>query len=145
MKTLLRNGLSIVLGLVVGSLVNMALVGLGPRFIPPPVGVDMSTVKGLNAGVHLLEPRHYLFPFLAHALGTFFGALVAHLTAATRHSALAHGLGAFFLLGGITAAFLIPAPTWFVALDLLFAYIPMACLGGRLGRRLRLQSDTASR
>lgn len=28
---------------------------------------------------------------------------------------------------------LIPAPTWFIALDIIGAYIPMACIGGKLG------------
>ena len=55
MKILIRNTLAVVIGLVLGSLVNMALVVIGPRLIPPPAGVDMSTVEGLNAGVHLLE------------------------------------------------------------------------------------------
>jgi hypothetical protein len=42
------------------------------------------------------------------------------------------GLGVFFLLGGIAAAFMIPAPTWFIILDLVAAYIPMAYLAGKL-------------
>ena len=29
---------------------------------------------------------------------------------------------------------MIPAPAWFIALDLIVAYIPMAWIGGRLGR-----------
>ncbi|HEY0965862.1 MAG TPA: hypothetical protein VGD88_00620 [Opitutaceae bacterium] len=145
MKTIFRNIAAVVIGLVLGSLVNMALVGLGPRLIPPPSGVDVSTVEGLAAGVHLLEPKHYLFPFLAHAVGTFVGALVTHLTAATRRSFLAYVLGAFFLTGGIMAAFMIPAPAWFIALDLLVAYIPMVCLARRLGRRIRPEGDIPSR
>jgi hypothetical protein len=31
---------------------------------------------------------------------------------------------------------MIPAPTWFIALDLLAAYIPMAWLGIQIGTRL---------
>lgn len=31
----------------------------------------------------------------------------------------------------------IPAPTWFIALDLLAAYLPMAWLGIHLGTRLK--------
>jgi hypothetical protein len=29
--------------------------------------------------MHLFEPRHFIFPFLAHSLGTFAGAFVATL------------------------------------------------------------------
>ena len=42
-------------------------------------------------------------------------------------------IGFFFLLGGIAAAWMIPAPVWFEAADILLAYIPMALIGARLG------------
>ena len=32
--------------------------------------------------MHLFEPKHLVFPFLAHAVGTLVGALVAYLVAA---------------------------------------------------------------
>lgn len=140
MNTIFRNSLAVVVGLVLGGIVNMALVVTGPRIFPPPAGVDMSDAKSLAAGVHLLAPKHFLFPFLAHAAGTLVGALATHLAASTRRHALAHVIGALFLAGGITAAFIIPAPAWFIALDLLVAYIPMAWLGICLGRRLRPES-----
>ena len=71
-------------------------------------------------------------PFLAHALGTLIGAMIAALIAATRKFTMAMIIGVFFLIGGISAAFMIPAPTWFVLLDLGMAYIPMAWLGHKL-------------
>lgn len=137
MKTIIRNCLAVLIGLVLGSIVNMALVIVGPHLIPPPAGVDMSDMESFAAGAHLLGPQHYLFPFLAHALGTLAGALTAHLISSTRRSVFSYVIGALFLFGGITAAFMIPAPAWFIALDLLAAYIPMACLATRLGRRIR--------
>lgn len=39
------------------------------------------------------------------------------------------------MIGGIAAAFMIPAPAWFVVLDLAVAYLPMAWIGGKLGDR----------
>lgn len=137
MKTLLRNCLAVVIGLVLGGFVNMALVVAGPHLIPPPPGLDVSDAKSLAAGAHLLEPRHFVFPFLAHAAGTLVGALMTHLAAASRRSALAYVIGVLNLAGGIAACFMIPAPVWFIALDLVVAYLPMAWLGTRLGRRLR--------
>lgn len=137
MKNILRNGLAVILGVVFGSIANMALVLVGPLVVPPPAGVDMSTAEGVAAGAHLLTPAHFLFPFLAHAVGTLVGSLVAHLVAATRRPVFGYGIGVFFLTGGIAASFMIPAPSWFIALDLLVAYLPMAWLGVRLARRLR--------
>jgi hypothetical protein len=137
MKTILRNSLAVMVGLVLGGIVNMALVVAGPQIIPPPAGIDMSDAKSLAAGVRLLEPKHFLFPFLAHAIGTLAGALTTGLIALSRRSTLSYAIGVLFLAGGISAAFLIPAPAWFISLDLLMAYLPMAWLGLRLSLRLR--------
>lgn len=140
---LFRNVLAVVAGVLVGGAVNMALVVVGPQFVPPPPGADMTTAEGLAAAMPLLGPRHFVFPFLAHALGTLAGALTAYLVAASWKPGIAHVVGASFLAGGIAAAFMIPAPAWFIALDLLAAYVPMAWLGTRIGERLRRPSSPA--
>ncbi|WP_317129918.1 hypothetical protein [Psychroflexus aestuariivivens] len=44
---ILRNILAIVLGLIIGSAVNMGLVILGPSVIAPPEGVDMTNMESL--------------------------------------------------------------------------------------------------
>jgi hypothetical protein len=75
-------------------------------------------------------------PFLAHALGTLAGALAAHLIAASHKPQMACVVGVLFLCGGLAASVMIPAPAWFVALDLLAAYLPMAWLGIQIGRRM---------
>ena len=135
--TVLRNILAVIAGIVVGSAVNMALIVLGPSVIPPPAGVDMTNTQSLSASIHLFEARHFVFPFLAHALGTLAGALTAFLVAASHRSAFAYAIGVLSLAGGIAATFMIPAPMWFIVLDLVVAYIPMAWLGIAIGRRLK--------
>lgn len=136
MKIVVRNVLAVILGLVIGSSVNMAIVIAGPTLIPPPAGVDMNTPEGLAKAMPLLEARHFIAPFLAHALGTLVGALVAYLVAGSRHPLFAWVIGAVFLCGGIAASLMIPAPAWFIALDLLVAYLPMAWLAIRIGGRI---------
>ena len=137
MSPLLRNVVAVLAGFVVGSAVNMSLVTLGPALIPTPPGVDVSDPESLRRSIHLFEPRHFVMPFLAHALGTLAGALVAWLMAATRKFALAMTIGVVFLAGGVTASFMIPAPAWFIALDLIVAYLPMAWLGSRIGASIQ--------
>jgi hypothetical protein len=137
MKNILRFFLAVLVGLLVGGVVNMALVITGPHVFPPPPGVDVADPKSLAAGIHLLEPKHFLFPFLAHALGTLVGALVGHLIASTQRGVVAAVIGVMFLIGGISAVYMIPAPAWFGALDLIVAYLPMAWLGARIGSRVR--------
>ena len=140
MKAIVRGILAIIAGVIVGQVVNMALILLGPHVIPPPAGVDMTTTEGLRETIHLLEPRHFIFPFLAHALGTLAGATAAYVIAASHRSIYASAIGAISLAGGIAAAFLFPVPAWFVALDLVAAYLPMAWIATRLGHRLNEQT-----
>lgn len=136
MKTLLWNLLAFVLGVVAGSCVNMALVTVGPMLLPPPDGVDLSSTASFAATAHLLRPANFLFPFLAHALGTLAGALLAWKLSRGYRNTLALAIGVFFLAGGIAAATMIPAPMWFIVVDLVVAYVPMAMLAIWIGRKL---------
>jgi len=132
MNTVLRNVLAVIAGLIVGAIVNMALVMVGGALIPAPAGVDVTNVEIIRASIHLFEAKHFVFPFLAHAIGTLIGALVASLIGGSNRMLLAMIVGVFGVLGGIAAAFMVPAPVWFMALDLVVAYIPMAWLGWKL-------------
>jgi hypothetical protein len=144
MPKLLRNTLAIVAGLVVGGTINMAIVTLSPAIIPPPAGIDVNNAESLSRGIHLFEPRHFIMPFLAHALGTLAGALVAYLVTATVKARFALAIGVVYLCGGIAASFMIPAPAWFIALDLLAAYLPAAWIAVQLGRRLQPTASSST-
>lgn len=135
MNPILQNILAVLAGVVIGGALNMGIVMLGPSIIPPPEGVDTTTMEGLQAGMHLFTAKHFITPFLAHALGTLVGAFIAAKIAATRKMNIALILGAFFLVGGIMAVSMLPAPLWYNIVDLVCAYIPMAYLGGILAIR----------
>lgn len=135
MHPTMRNILAVAAGLVIGSMVNMGLISVSGTVIPPPHGADVTTMEGLKASMHLFEPKHFLFPFLAHALGTLVGAAVAALIAASRKFQLAMTIGAVFLAGGLASVLMLPSPIWFSALDLGGAYLPMAWIGWKLGAR----------
>jgi hypothetical protein len=135
MNPTIKNILAVLAGIVVGAMVNMGLIMISGSIIPPPEGSDLSTPEGVKAAMPFMQPKHFIFPFLAHALGSFVGALVAALIAATHKMSFAIAVGAFTMLGGIAAAFMIPAPTWFIALDLIAAYIPTAWIAGKIATR----------
>lgn len=128
MNAILRNILAVLSGIILGSMVNMGIITISSSIIPPPAGVDVTTPEGLKAGIHLFEPINFLMPFLAHALGTFVGAIVAVLIAVNYKIWYAIAIGVFFLLGGISMVFMVPSPMWFNIIDLVGAYIPMAYL-----------------
>ena len=136
MNPIVRNVLAVLAGLTVGSVVNMGIITISSSVIPPPAGADVKTMEGLKASMHLMEPKHFIMPFLAHALGTFVGALVAALIAASRKMTFALAIGCVFLIGGIANVFMLPSPMWFNTVDLVVAYIPMAYLGGMIAGRI---------
>jgi hypothetical protein len=130
MNPIVRNALAVIAGIFVGSLVNMALIQIGPNIIPPPEGADMTTTEGVKTAMSMMTSKHFIFPFLAHALGTLVGAYATARIARTNHKKLALIVGGVFLLGGISMVVFVGSPLWFNALDLVAAYIPMAWLGG---------------
>lgn len=135
--------LAIVAGVVIGALLNGAIVTLAPTLIPPPPGANLTTAEGITAALPLLGPQHFVGPFAAHAMGTLVGAFIAAVLTKTRRNVAAYVVGGLFLAGGIAACFMIPAPLWFMALDLFGAYIPMAWLGLTLANRVRPLGTTS--
>jgi len=135
MNAILRNILAVITGIIIGSIVNMGIINISGTIIPPPEGADITTMEGLKTTMHLFKPIHFLFPFLAHALGTLVGAILAAMIAANHKMKFALVIGLFFLIGGITNILLLPSPTWFAMVDIGGAYIPMAWMGATLVNR----------
>ena len=110
----------------------MGIIMISGAVIPPPAGADVTSMEGLKTNMHLFQPKHFIFPFLAHALGTLAGAMVAAYIAMTHRMRAALLVGLFFLIGGIANVIMLPSPLWFSIVDLIGAYFPMAELGGVL-------------
>ena len=115
MKFLL-NLSRVIAALFAGSIINMCFVWLGQQWFPAPAGFKNAL------------PIHFLFPFLAHAFGTLSGAILMCWLKPKETRRYALIIGIIFLMGGISACFMIPAPAWFISADLVLAYIPMALL-----------------
>jgi uncharacterized membrane protein YqgA involved in biofilm formation len=136
MHPIFRNILAVVVGVIVGGMVNMGIIMGGMALLPAPDGVDIMDVGSINAHIHEYTFAQMMVPFLAHALGTLVGAFLAAKIAANRKMVFAIGIGLVFLWGGVDMVRQISnAPVWFNVLDLVVAYIPMAWIGGTLGMR----------
>ena len=129
MKQFIRNIIALISGIIIGSIINMVIINNGGGFISPPKGVNPNDFESIKENIHLYNPRHFVIPFLAHAIGTFVGALITSLIAISFRIYLAIGVGCFFLVGGIIMIMILPTPLWFICLDLILCYIPMALLG----------------
>jgi hypothetical protein len=131
MAPVVRNVVGVLVGAIVCVLLNGFLLGLMMGLVGTPAGFDPADLATFT----LLERKHFLSPFVAHAVPSLIGGLIAALVAATRKVTCALIVGGLHLLGGIVAAFIIPAPAWFIALDLSVAYLPMAWIGGKIVAR----------
>jgi len=132
MNPILKNVLAVIAGVVVGSAVNMAIIMISGSVIPLPEGVDASNAESLKSNIHLFETKHYIMPFLAHALGTLVGAFVAAKIAANNKMKFSLAIGVFFIIGGILNAKMIGSPLVPTLVDIILAYIPFAWFGGKL-------------
>jgi hypothetical protein len=132
MNPILRNILAVIAGIFGAMLLNGFLIQVGGKVIPPPPGAILTTTEGLKESMHLMEPKHFLFPFLAHALGSLIGAFLAGSFAANRHLQLCMTIAGVHMLGGIMMVMMVPSPLWFTLTDLGLAYLPMGFLGWKL-------------
>ncbi len=60
-----RNIMAVIAGIVIGSLVNMGILEVGPFIIPNPEGFDNSTMEKLAETIQLLTPIHFITVFLS--------------------------------------------------------------------------------
>jgi hypothetical protein len=132
MNNTLKNLIYIIIGIVVGAIVNGALVNIGYKIIPPPPGFDLSKTEGFNNAIKLFEAKNFIFPFLAHAFGTFIGAFIVAYFSSKNNLIYALIIALVFFLGGLSMVLMVKSPVWFTILDLVGAYFPFAFLGYKL-------------
>ena len=127
MNTLLRNIFALLAGVILGSVLNMSFIVAGSKVFP--LSESFEPMNAMN-----WDLKFFIFPFLAHALGTLAGAFIAAKIATTYKKTFALFVGAFFLIGGAMMVLMLPAPNRFVILNLILAYIQMGWLGWRISR-----------
>ena len=132
MSNTTKNVVAVIVGLIIGGVVNMGIINLGSSIISPPPGVDPSDIESIKAHTSAYSAIHFVIPFLAHALGTLVGAFLAVKLSASKKQMLAWIVAAFFALGGSMMAFMLPEFLKYSIFDLIFAYFPMAWIGGKL-------------
>jgi len=136
MNPIIKNVLAVILGWFGGSMINMGLIQMGYQIFPIE-GIDINDMDALAAVMPTLDSEYFIFPFLAHAVGTLLGATIAGLIAANHKMKFSLSIGVLFLIGGIFINYLLPGPLWFAFADILIAYIPMAWLGGKIALRFQ--------
>ena len=123
----------------IGAMINMSIINISDKIIPLPPGVDPTDIESIKENIGSFSPKQFIMPFLAHAIGTLVGAFLAVkcvvLLKLTKVFQIIAALLVVlvFLYGGIEMVRMLPeTPTWFIAADLLLAYLPMGWLGYKL-------------
>jgi len=135
---MLRNGLALVAGLVVGMMVNMGLVILNTSVLfPMPAGSSMENPEQMNAYIATLPVAAFLVVLAAHLGQAFVGGWVAARLAASAPMLLAMIVGVLSLIGGIFNALSLELPAWmWIEMPL---YLVVAWTAGRIAVRQRLR------
>lgn len=89
------------LGIVLGSIANMAVVSLNLAFFPMPTGVDPNDPEALAAHVATLPAVAFLLPFLAHFSQVLVGGIAASKIGQTSPRILVGIVGALTVLGSV--------------------------------------------
>ena len=125
MKQILKNIGILILGIIIGMIVNMGLIIIGGMIFP--LSESFEPMNAIN-----WDFKYFIFPFLAHSIGTLSGAFIASKLSRNYHIIIPLIVGLYFFSGGIYMVTILPAPIWFISLDLILCYIPMALLGWKI-------------
>ena len=133
---MIRNIVAVIAGLVVGMLVNMALVLLNVYvFFPMPPGTDMADPEQFNAYIATLPTVAFFVVLAAHLGQSFVGGWTAARIGSSRPMMLAMIVGVGTLAGGIINMMTVKGPTWmYIELPL---YLVVAWFAGRIELKRR--------
>ena len=146
-ENMIRKILAVILGIIAGSVFNMALITVSHLVYPLPEGVDPNDFEAFKAHVEAngMPTGALLIVLVAHAGGSFVSGLVVGLIAMRSWYVAAAIIGVLWTCGGISMLMMIPAPIWFAVADVVL-YVPAALLGVKLGGALtRIKELSAGR
>ena len=128
MRQILKNIGIVILSIIIGMIINIGLIIIGGMIFP--LSENFNPMNAIN-----WDFKYFVFPFLAHSIGTLSGAFVASKLSRNYHIIIPGIVGLYFLSGGIYMVTILPAPIWFICLDLIICYIPMCLLGWSLNKK----------
>jgi ABC-type Na+ efflux pump permease subunit len=129
---MVRNILSIILGLLASFIIIIILESAGHIIHPPPPGLDTKDLEAVKTYVSTAPPIVFVLVILAYALGSFIGGVTASAVASNNKMAKAITVGGILMGLGAYNLFMIPHPVWTVIISLV-VFIPFSYLGGYLG------------
>ena len=136
---MLRNIGAVILGLIVGMIVNMLILQINSLFFPLPENVDPTDYEALKTAMQSQPALAWIGVMAAHLGQAFVGGWVAARMGISRPVLLALIVGGLSLAGGIANAVMLSTPAWtWIEMPL---YLVVAWLAGKQVEKSRVSSD----
>lgn len=127
---MVKRIISVVAGIIVGTVVVFLLELPGNIMYPLPEGVGLDDTEAMGEHIANLPFFPKLMVVLAYALGAFAGGLVSAKLDVAHWKSHAVIVGLMIALGAMMTAQQFPHPTWMLGAGLLLP-IPLAYLGAQ--------------
>ena len=115
----MRVVLATIIGLVVGNGINMAIISFG---MPVQVEAGADQYEAMLEMMKSFTTMDYMIPLAAHVFGILGGLIVARLICKTSNIPI-YIIGILHMVGTVINIFMIPAPSWFIVVDLILPII----------------------
>ncbi len=122
---MLRNVVAVLLGVFLGSALNMAIILTNMEIFPGPEGLNFNDAEAMSAYIGSLPQTAFILPMVAHLSQSLVGGWIAARFGESRPMLLAMIVGVLTLIGGILNFMQLPAPLWMyveIPLYLVVAY-----------------------
>ena len=127
-----KRALSVITGLIVGTIVvsigHMACSGINP----PPVGLNINDVEGMANYIQSMPTSALSVLITAHVMATFIASWIAARISDAFSFYFGLFVGAVFIVSSIVYDVSLPHPSWMVITDLILTIIATYC-GAKLG------------
>ncbi len=135
---MLRNIISVVVGLIASFLVIEAIEIIGYKLYPPTTSLNFNNPEAFKEYISSAPNSIFLLVILGYALGSLAGGFVASVIASTKKSSKAIAVGGILMGLGLFNLFNIPHPVW-VIISALVVFLPFAFIGGKFGIRISVK------
>lgn len=128
---MLRNIFAIIAGLLSAFITIFVLEKVSHIIYPLPEGIDLNNPEAVKELMKNAPIGALLIVLGAWILGSFDGAMIAHLIAADSKTRKAVTVGIILTAAGAANMLMIPHPVWFVASGLI-CFIPVSFIGSKV-------------
>jgi len=128
--------------MLAAALITFSIISLGHLIVPTPDGIDTNDFESIKSNFHLFELKHFVFPLVAHIVGTFVASFLVSYLAMTHKLWFALGIGVLFMLVSLSLSIRIDYFNWIGIVEIA-QYIPVSFMGYKFWQLTNSKSSKA--